>query len=37
LVTTSWPPYAAPFEWKFTRQDLDRVAHRLELPAAQAA
>ena len=28
---------ATPFEWKFTRADLDRLAQRLELPAAQAA
>jgi len=28
---------AAPFQWKFTRNDLDRVAHRLDPPAAQAA
>jgi len=28
---------AQPFEWKFTRADLDRLAHRLDLPAAQAA
>jgi hypothetical protein len=28
---------AAPFEWKFTRKDLDRVLHRLDQPAAQAA
>jgi DDE superfamily endonuclease len=28
---------AAPFEWKFTRNDLDRVLHRLDQPAAQAA
>ena len=28
---------AAPFEWKFTRADLDRLAHKLDLPAAQAA
>jgi DDE superfamily endonuclease len=28
---------AAPFEWKFTRGDLDRLAHRLDRPAAQAA
>jgi hypothetical protein len=28
---------AQPFEWKFTRQDLDRLAQRLDLPAAQAA
>ena len=28
---------AAPFEWRFTRQDLDRVAHRLDLPTVQAA
>ena len=28
---------AAPFQWKFTRQDLDRLAHRLDRPAAQAA
>jgi len=28
---------AAPFEWKFTRADLDRLAQRLDLPAAQAA
>ena len=28
---------AAPFEWRFTRTDLDRVLHRLDQPAAQAA
>ena len=28
---------AAPFQSKFTRADLDRLAQRLELPAAQAA
>lgn len=28
---------ATPFEWKFTRTDLDRLAQRLEQPAAQAA
>jgi hypothetical protein len=28
---------AQPFEWKFTRADLDRLAHKLDLPAAQAA
>jgi len=28
---------AAPFQWKFTRADLDRLAHRLEPAAAQAA
>jgi hypothetical protein len=28
---------AAPFEWKFTRADLDRLAHKLDPPAAQAA
>ena len=28
---------AAPFQWKFTRADLDRLTQRLELPAAQAA
>lgn len=28
---------AQPFEWKFTSADLDRLANRLELPAAQAA
>jgi hypothetical protein len=28
---------ATPFEWKFTRSDLDRLARRLDLPAAQAA
>jgi hypothetical protein len=28
---------AAPFEWKFTRADLDRVLHRLDQPTAQAA
>ena len=28
---------AAPFQWKFTRADLDRLAHKLDLPAAQAA
>jgi DDE superfamily endonuclease len=28
---------ATPFEWKFTRADLDRLTQRLELPAAQAA
>jgi len=28
---------AAPFEWKFTRADLDRLAEKLDRPAAQAA
>ena len=28
---------AAPFQWKFTRADLDRLAQRLDLPTAQAA
>jgi DDE superfamily endonuclease len=28
---------AQPFEWKFTRPDLDRLAQRLDLPAAHAA
>jgi hypothetical protein len=28
---------AAPFQWKFTRQDLDRVAYRLDQPASKAA
>jgi hypothetical protein len=28
---------ATPFEWKFTRADLDRLAQRLDLPAARAA
>ncbi len=28
---------ATPFEWKFTRADLNRLAERLELPASQAA
>jgi hypothetical protein len=28
---------AAPFQWKFTRDDLDRVIHRLDRHAAQAA
>jgi hypothetical protein len=28
---------AAPFEWKFTRADLDRVLQRLDKPAARAA
>ena len=28
---------AQPFEWKFTRADLDRLAERLDLPAAHAA
>ena len=28
---------AQPFEWKFTRADLNKLAERLELPAAQAA
>jgi transposase len=28
---------ARPFEWKFTRADLDRIAHQLDQPAAQAA
>jgi hypothetical protein len=28
---------ATPLEWKFTRSDLDRLARRLDLPAAQAA
>ena len=27
---------ASPFEWKFTRADLDRLANRLDLPAAKA-
>ena len=28
---------AAPFQWKFTRADLDRLAQRLDRPATQAA
>ena len=28
---------AAPFQWRFTRIDLDRLARRLDLPLAQAA
>ncbi|MGH3001446.1 MAG: hypothetical protein ACRDM1_02050 [Gaiellaceae bacterium] len=28
---------ATPFEWKLTRADFDRLAQRLQLPAAQAA
>ena len=28
---------ATPFEWKFTRADLNQLAERLELPASQAA
>ena len=28
---------ATPFEWKFTRADLDRLAHRLDQPTAHAA
>jgi hypothetical protein len=28
---------AQPFEWKFTRQDLDRLAHKLDQPVARAA
>ena len=28
---------AQPFEWKFTRADLDHLAERLDRPAAQAA
>ena len=28
---------ATPFEWKFTRADLDQLAHRLDQPAARAA
>ena len=28
---------ATPFEWKFTRADLDRLVHRLDLPTARAA
>ena len=28
---------AAPFEWKFTRADLDRIAERLDRSAAEAA
>ena len=28
---------AAPFQWKFTRADLDRLAQRLDLPASKAA
>ena len=28
---------AQPFEWKFTRADLDRLAHKLDRPTAQAA
>ena len=28
---------AQPFEWKFTRADLDRLAHKLGPLAAQAA
>jgi hypothetical protein len=30
-------PFEWTFEWKFTRADLDRLAQRLDLPAAQAA
>lgn len=28
---------AAPFQWKFTRADLDRLAQRLDQPTAHAA
>ena len=28
---------ATPFQWKFTRADLDRIAHQLDQPAAEAA
>ena len=28
---------ATPFEWMFTRGDLDRLSQRLDLPVAQAA
>jgi len=28
---------AGPFQWKFTRADLDRLAHRLDLPATKVA
>ena len=28
---------ATPFEWKFTRADLDQLAHRLDQPTARAA
>ena len=28
---------AAPFQWKFTRADLDRLAQRLDQPVAHAA
>ena len=28
---------AQPFEWKFTRADLDRLAQKLDRPTAQAA
>lgn len=28
---------AAPFQWKFTRADLDHLAKHLDLPVAQAA
>jgi hypothetical protein len=28
---------AQPFEWKFTRADLDRLVQRLDLPVVQAA
>ena len=28
---------AAPFRWKFTRQDLERLAQRLDQPTIQAA
>jgi hypothetical protein len=28
---------AAPFQWKLTRADLDRLAQRLDQPAAKAA
>jgi hypothetical protein len=28
---------AAPFQWKFTRADLNRLAQRIDLPVAQAA
>ena len=28
---------AQPFQWKFTRADLDRLAQKLDRPTAQAA
>ena len=36
-VARRYEQIATPFQWKFTRADLDRLAHRLDRPAAKAA